>query len=251
VNKVANFRNINMSFWEDGKVVENFTPEDRYGFLYCMTNLHTNLCGCYEVSIKTISREIGYTEDAVIHLLKRLDSTHDVIRYDAKTKELLVCNWHKYNWSESEKLNKPLLAEIRKIKSDNFRAYLASLYNARGSIKEPYNSEDEKKPKKPEEPRHKYGEYGWVKLSDTEYQRLLSDLGPTELERCIRYVDESAQSNSNRNKWTDWNLVVRKCHRDKWGIRNVPMGGSQQRPSASAGAMSDLQSLHQMFGDED
>ena len=246
---MANFRNINMSFWEDGKVVDDFTPEDRYGFLYCMTNMHTNLCGCYEVSVKQISREIGYTEDAVVHLLKRLDSTHNVIRYDAKTKELLIINWAKYNWADSDKLNKPLLAEIRKIKSDGFREYLVELYNSRKTVKEPYVPE-ERKPKKPEEPRHKHGEYGWVKLTDAEYQRLLHDLGAAELERCIRYVDESAQSNSNKNKWTDWNLVVRKCHRDGWGLhRSQPVGG--QRHSASAGAMSDLQQLHQLFGGEE
>lgn len=247
---MANFRNINMSFWEDGKVVDDFTPEDRYGFLYCMTNMHTNLCGCYEVSVKQISREIGYTEDAVIHLLKRLDSTHNVIRYDAKTKELLIINWAKYNWADSDKLNKPLLAEIRKIKSDGFREYLAELYNGRKTVKEPYVPEELKKTKKPEELRHKYGEYGWVRLTDAEHRRLLHDLGAAELERCIRYVDESAQSNNNKNKWTDWNLVVRKCHRDGWGLhRSQPVSG--QRPSASAGAMSDLQQLHQLFGGEE
>lgn len=68
-------------------------------------------------------------------------------------------------------------------------------------------------------PRHKYGEYGWVKLTDDEYNRLLDDLGETELLRCIKYVDESAQGNHNKNKWSDWNLVVRKCHRDGWGLK--------------------------------
>ena len=66
--------------------------------------------------------------------------------------------------------------------------------------------------------RHKYGEFGWVKLTDEEYQRLLRDLGDAELRRCIKYVDESAQSSKNKNKWSDWNLVVRRCHRDGWGL---------------------------------
>lgn len=73
----------------------------------------------------------------------------------------------------------------------------------------------QEQPAKPE--RHKFGRYGWVKLSDDEYSRLLNDLGAAELERCIAYVDESAQSNGNKNKWRDWNLVVRKCARDGWG----------------------------------
>ena len=67
--------------------------------------------------------------------------------------------------------------------------------------------------------RHKYGEYGWVKLTDAQYAKLLKDLGQAELDRCIKYVDESAQGNSNKNKWSDWNLIIRKCHREKWGIR--------------------------------
>lgn len=66
--------------------------------------------------------------------------------------------------------------------------------------------------------RHKYGEFGWVKLTDEEYQRLLRDLGDAELRRCITYVDESAQSSKNKNKWSDWNLVVRRCHRDGRGL---------------------------------
>lgn len=66
--------------------------------------------------------------------------------------------------------------------------------------------------------RHKYGEFGWVKLTDEEYQRLLRDMGDAELRRCITYVDESAQSSKNKNKWSDWNLVVRRCHRDGWGL---------------------------------
>jgi len=66
--------------------------------------------------------------------------------------------------------------------------------------------------------RRKYGAYGWVRLTDEEHQRLLTDLGEDELERCIGYIDESAQSNGNKNKWKDWNLVIRKCSRDGWGI---------------------------------
>lgn len=67
--------------------------------------------------------------------------------------------------------------------------------------------------------KHKHGEYGWVKLTDAQYEKLLKDLGQAELDRCIKYVDESAQGNNNRNKWSDWNLIIRKCHREQWGVR--------------------------------
>ena len=70
---MASYRNISMDFWTDSKVVDDFTPEDRYIYLYCMTNPHTNLFGCYEVSIKQIANETGYNNDSVERLLKRLD----------------------------------------------------------------------------------------------------------------------------------------------------------------------------------
>lgn len=73
------------------------------------------------------------------------------------------------------------------------------------------------------------GEFGWVKLTEDEYDRLLTDLGNAELARCIRYVDESAQSNANKNKWKDWCLVVRRCHREKWGVPGAGVSGTGKR----------------------
>ena len=122
---MAKGRLISTNFWMDGKVEDDFTPEDKYAYLWCLTNPHTNLCGCYEVSIKQIAHELGYNTDTVERLLKRLDGAHNVIRYSAPTKELLVLNWYRYNWNASEKLDKPLLAEIRTVKCDSFREYLA------------------------------------------------------------------------------------------------------------------------------
>lgn len=82
-------------------------------------------------------------------------------------------------------------------------------------------------------PTHSYGVYGWVKLTDEQYKRLLSELGQTELDRCIQYVDESAQATGNRNNWKDWNLIVRKCHRDGWGIRQSQQQKSESGPDLS------------------
>lgn len=63
-----------------------------------------------------------------------------------------------------------------------------------------------------------FGKFGWVKLSQPEYDALRKKLGPEELERCIRYLDESAQSNGNKNKWKDFGLVIQRCSREGWGF---------------------------------
>lgn len=70
--------------------------------------------------------------------------------------------------------------------------------------------------------RKSYGEHGRVKLSQEEHDRLVRDYGQAEAERCIAYVDEIAQSTNNKPGWKDWNLVVRRCHRDGWGNKGQP-----------------------------
>lgn len=67
--------------------------------------------------------------------------------------------------------------------------------------------------------RKKYGKYRWVKLSEQELEALRRDLGDDEVKRCITYIDESAQASGNKNRWKDWNLVIRRCSREGWGIR--------------------------------
>lgn len=77
------------------------------------------------------------------------------------------------------------------------------------------------KPPKTKIMRHKHGEYGRVLLSTAEYERLINDLGAEEAERCIACVDELAQEKNNKFKWHDWNLVVRKCHREQWHKKQI------------------------------
>lgn len=67
------------------------------------------------------------------------------------------------------------------------------------------------------ENRKKHGEYGWVLLSDEEYDSLVSEYGRDEVHRAIRYIDESAQSTKNKNGWSDWFAVLKRCIRDGWG----------------------------------
>lgn len=97
--------------------------------------------------------------------------------------------------------------------------------------------------------KHKYGEYGWVQLSDEQYGSLLRDLGQAELDRCISYIDESAQSSGNKNRWKDWNLVIRRCHREGWGLRRQSYGQAQA-PKQQAGGNPFADMLRQMHQED-
>ena len=69
--------------------------------------------------------------------------------------------------------------------------------------------------------RHKHGKYGWVLLTDEQYDRLVGEYGLARVDAAIAYIDESAQQTGNKNKWKDWNLTVRKCIREGWGQRKA------------------------------
>ena len=126
---MAIYRTVSMSFWTDSKVIDDFTPEDKYFYLYLFTNPHTNLCGCYEISMKQVVAETGYSKETVENLINRFEKVHDVIRYSPATKEILILNWHKYNWTTSDKFRKPLLKELNQIKNETFAEYLIKIFN--------------------------------------------------------------------------------------------------------------------------
>ena len=128
---MASYRSVYTTFWTDTKVSDDFTPEDKYFMLYCLTNNYTNLCGCYEISIKQMAIDTGYNEETIKKLLKRFNSIHKIIFYNEGNKELLIKNWYKYNWTKSNKLDKPLLNEIQKIKTIEFKKIVADEYNKR------------------------------------------------------------------------------------------------------------------------
>ena len=92
----------------------------------------------------------------------------------------------------------------------------------------------------PKAKAHKHGANGWVLLTDEQYARLAEELGAEELARCIAYIDEQAQSTGNKNRWKDWNLVLRRCSREGWGKRQEPrrspahMSASSQKPLSTA-----------------
>lgn len=84
----------------------------------------------------------------------------------------------------------------------------------------------EKESIKEKDIKHKYGEYGWIKLTDNQYEKLCKDFSKEYIDLVIEKIDEYIQSNGNKNKYKDWNLIIRKSIRDKWSclkdIKSTP-----------------------------
>lgn len=66
------------------------------------------------------------------------------------------------------------------------------------------------------EKKHKFGSYGRVKLTDKEYQKLINEFGKDSIDNLIEKLDEYIESNNNKNKYTNFNLVIRKAIREHW-----------------------------------
>lgn len=127
---MAVFRSIHLSFWTDNKVEDDFTPEDKYFYMYLLTNPQTNICGCYEISWSTMKNQTGYNEETILRLLDRFEKVHKILRFDRKTKEVLILNWYKYNWSKSEKTLRGVEIVASHIKSEEFKKYIFDLVNS-------------------------------------------------------------------------------------------------------------------------
>ena len=209
---MAIFRNVHVTFWTDPKIVDDFTPEDKYFYVYLLTNPHTNLCGCYEVSMKQMSDELGYNKETIEKLIDRFHRVHRVLDYDKQTKEMLLYNWSKYNWTKSPKLQAAVAKEVPNVKTERFNEYLCQkLSGDTVSIPYPYPMDTPDTvtdsdtvtdtvtdmPKKVQ--KHKYGEYKNVLLSDEEPGKLKAEFPDWQdrIERLSSYMASTGKPYKN------------------------------------------------------
>ena len=89
-------RIVDASFWTDSKVDE-FSPEDKYFMLYLLTNPFTTQLGIYQISLKHVAFQLGYTPDSVKVLLERFERKYDMIRYCEETGEVAIKNYLRHS----------------------------------------------------------------------------------------------------------------------------------------------------------
>ena len=53
---MAVYRHIHINYWQDGFVLD-LTPEEKYFYIYLMTNSKTSQCGIYELHRRIIETE--------------------------------------------------------------------------------------------------------------------------------------------------------------------------------------------------
>ena len=122
---MAIFRKIHTSFWGDS-FIQDLTPEQKYFFLYLLTNDKTKQCGIYEITLRQMCYDTGYNDETVKKLLEFFISKGK-IRYSEKSKEVALSNWLKYNDSTSPKVKSCVNKELEKVKDRLLIQYLYSI----------------------------------------------------------------------------------------------------------------------------
>jgi hypothetical protein len=189
---VAVYRQIYITFWQDQFVLD-LTPEEKYFYIYLMTNSKTTQCGCYEMPKKIMELETGYNRETVDKLLGRFID-YGKIEYDDTTGEVLLLNWLKYNPINNINIEKCVNKELLLIKSSDLSNTLEGLIRGYHTpTKKKEKEEEEKKekeevPPKPNKPQKiKLAEY--VSMTKEQHEKLINDYGETATAGFIQILD--------------------------------------------------------------
>ena len=67
---------------------------------------------------------MGYHKDCIVNLIYRFEHIHKLIYVDKGTKEILILNWYKHNWTKSPKIITLVENQLKKTKSEKIKEFL-------------------------------------------------------------------------------------------------------------------------------
>jgi|GEM_PF-978989 len=124
---MAKFRQIQTSFWSNTYIQEEMTAEDKYFYLYLMTNEFTTQIGIYSITKKQMAFDLGYSIESVSALLQRFETYHKLIKYDVDSREIILLKWAENNLNIGGKPVQDLIKkEIEQVKNKDFLALMYS-----------------------------------------------------------------------------------------------------------------------------
>ncbi|HBG0373076.1 DnaD domain protein [Clostridioides difficile] len=105
--------------------------------------------------------QTGYNRETVEKLIKRFIE-YGKIKYDSTTKEILIINWSKHNFSKSPKVRTCILKEVESIKNKEFQQYMYRVCIDYGysidTVSIDYGEKEKEKEKQKEEEKEKQKE---------------------------------------------------------------------------------------------
>lgn len=78
---MAKQRMVNTSFWSDNYILD-LDPAEKLLFLFFITNEKTDLCGMYEIHIRTIAMQTGYDKNMIEKIIDRFSRDGKIFYID-------------------------------------------------------------------------------------------------------------------------------------------------------------------------
>jgi len=182
------------------------TPEEKYFYLYLMTNSKTKQCGCYELPKRIMEFETGYNRETIDKLLDRFIG-YGKILYDENTNEILLINWLKFNPINNVNIEKCVNKEMAVIKSADLLGVLEGLRRGLHTPTKKEEQEQEQEEKEEQTPNKKHKRFTPPPINEiTKYcKERNNDVDPN------RFHDfyEAKGWMVGKNKMKDWKAAVR------------------------------------------
>lgn len=123
---MAKYRMVRTDFWKNPVVMEEMTPEDKYFYVYLLTNPQTTQTGIYKITKKQMAFDLGYSIESVHALMERFIEHHKLIRYNPETRELAIKNWAKDNLQKGGKpVMDCIISELKEVEDLSLIPYVS------------------------------------------------------------------------------------------------------------------------------
>lgn len=137
------FTKVERGYWQDEFILE-LTPEQKFFYLYLMTNNKVNTLGAYVFPLTMSTVELGYNKETVLKLLDHFADAGKIM-YDESTKEVFLLNWPKRNWTKRTATLRALKKDFDALKSPVLREKISVMLSAFTDGEEAIDDTEEQK----------------------------------------------------------------------------------------------------------
>lgn len=124
---MAIYRTLYTKFWEDDKILDEMSMEEKFFYIYLLTNPRVKQCGCYEISFQQIFLQTNISKENAKKIIERFEKELNLVKYSKNTKEILLLNFYKYNWTPSHLIKACIKKELNEVKEPVFIEYIKKM----------------------------------------------------------------------------------------------------------------------------
>ena len=124
---MAIYRTLYTKFWEDDKILDEMSMEEKFFYIYLLTNPRVKQCGCYEISFQQIFLQTNISKENAKKIIERFEKELNLVKYSKNTKEILLLNFYKYNWTPSHLIKSCIEKELNEVKEPVFIEYIKKM----------------------------------------------------------------------------------------------------------------------------